>query len=48
MIRVIIVQKDACYASSSANAVYSADFFFMLCRRTPPCGCNISWVDISL
>ena len=27
MIRVIIVQKDACYAFSPATAVYSAEFF---------------------
>ena len=44
-----MVQKDACYAFPPANAVYSADFFFfMLCRRTSPCGCSISWVNISL
>ena len=27
MIRVIIVQKDACYAFSPASAVYPAEFF---------------------
>ena len=43
-----MVQKDACYAFAPASAVYSADFFFMLCRRTSPCGCSISWVNISL
>lgn len=49
MIIVIIDQKHVCYTYSPVTAVYSADFIFFLPHQDiPPCGRNISWVDISL